>query len=73
MCVVADGHQCESCSDVLVCLFTNDEFEWYECGGLSDLVGSDDFKRFVSFEHFLVFFVDGGIDFDRVEYEECFV
>ena len=38
-----------------------------------DLVGSDDLKRFVSFEHFLVFFVDGGIDFDRVKYEECFV
>ena len=38
---------------------------------LFDLIGSDDLERFVCDEHFLVFFVDGSIDFGGVQDTEC--
>ena len=59
--------ECEACSDILVGLFANDQFERDKCGVLFDLVGSYNFERFVCFEHFLVFLVYGGIYFGRVQ------
>ena len=65
--------QCESGSDIFVRLFANDQLKRDKCCGFFNLIGFDYFKGFVGDEHFLVFFVDGGIAFVGVQDMECSV